>query len=419
MGAAIDRALCVAALIIVTAPLISYGQAAIAPVELQRMSFLELRDRRDVLEREVAELQSEIASRTESLREREEAEKEAADAKKRLEESKTKRNIAPEIITAISNDAANTQLRLQGMPAKEDLQKQIEDAKAKLAPKQSEKNAIESRMSELIDMERPKQEFKGTMSRWFVGLVAVVIVGFFIIVWRDEVIRRQIFSGQAGMQFITMFSLVIAIILFGITGILESKELSALLGGLSGYILGRSVAEKPAGDQISAPSRRNGVRNGFTLVELLVLVALILIVAAIMVPNLLRSRIAGNQASAVGSVRTINTAQITYASTFPKRGFPCDLSLLGPSPMGTVTDASAGLIDDGLAKGSKSGYVYAFIGPCKQNAARVTVGYKLLATPISPSAGTQSYCTDETGVIKSYVGPIPTDCFTKGIPLSG
>jgi presenilin-like A22 family membrane protease len=72
----------------------------------------------------------------------------------------------------------------------------------------------------------------------------MVIFGFFVVALRDETVRREIFAGQAGIQFITLFSLVIAIILFGITDILEGKELSALLGGLSGYILGRSTATR-------------------------------------------------------------------------------------------------------------------------------------------------------------------------------
>jgi presenilin-like A22 family membrane protease len=67
-------------------------------------------------------------------------------------------------------------------------------------------------------------------------------VGFFVVAFRDEHVRQEIFSGQAGIQFVTLFSLVIAIILFGIIDILEGKELAALLGGLSGYILGRSTS---------------------------------------------------------------------------------------------------------------------------------------------------------------------------------
>lgn len=81
------------------------------------------------------------------------------------------------------------------------------------------------------------------MSEVFAGLVALVIIGFFIIAMRDETVRKSIFSNELGIQFITLFSLVIAIILFGIVQILEGKELAALLGGLSGYILGRGTAK--------------------------------------------------------------------------------------------------------------------------------------------------------------------------------
>ncbi len=70
-------------------------------------------------------------------------------------------------------------------------------------------------------------------------MVGLVILGFLYIAARDAGVRRTIFSGDAGI--LTLFSLVIAIILFGITGILEGMELSALLGGISGYILGRTA----------------------------------------------------------------------------------------------------------------------------------------------------------------------------------
>ena len=70
-------------------------------------------------------------------------------------------------------------------------------------------------------------------------------------------------------------------------------------------------------------------QKGFSLIELLIVVAIILIIAAIAIPNLLRSRMAANEASAVGSIRTINTSAVTYSSTYPNAGFPATLAVVG------------------------------------------------------------------------------------------
>jgi hypothetical protein len=107
--------------------------------------------------------------------------------------------------------------------------------------KQNRKAAVDAELNRRVDLERPKQVFKLQMSGVFAMLVGVVIVGFFVMAFKDEQVRREIFAGQSGIQFVTLFSLVIAIILFGIIDVLEGKELAALLGGLSGYILGRST----------------------------------------------------------------------------------------------------------------------------------------------------------------------------------
>jgi presenilin-like A22 family membrane protease len=104
--------------------------------------------------------------------------------------------------------------------------------------------SVEDTIQDLLNPDIAKQKFKSTVSMVFAVLVRAVIMGFFAIAFHDERVRQAIFSGQAGMQFVTLFSLVIAIILFGITSILEAKELAALLGGLSGYILGRATAER-------------------------------------------------------------------------------------------------------------------------------------------------------------------------------
>lgn len=112
----------------------------------------------------------------------------------------------------------------------------------------------------------PDQEFRAWMSGAYAFLIAIVIVGFFILAYRDEIMRRAIFSGETGIQFLTLFSLVIAIILFGIINILEGKELAALLGGLSGYILGRTAqrtgaAPSPAGSPEKVAALQKFVRD--------------------------------------------------------------------------------------------------------------------------------------------------------------
>src|SRR3954452_314496 len=97
-------------------------------------------------------------------------------------------------------------------------------------------------------------------------------------------------------------------------------------------------------------------QKGFSLIELLIVVAIILIIAAIGIPNLLRSKMAANEASAVGSLRTINTACVAYSTTYG--GFPGALTNLGPATPATST--SGDLIDSVLASASKSGYDFVY-----------------------------------------------------------
>ena len=109
-------------------------------------------------------------------------------------------------------------------------------------------------------------------------------------------------------------------------------------------------------------------QKGFSLIELLIVVAIILIIAAIAIPNLLRARIAANESSAVSSTRTINTAQATYQMTFPTFGYASALSALGPSAAGGCaaggpTAANACMLDWVLAQANavgtaKSGYYF-------------------------------------------------------------
>ena len=138
-------------------------------------------------------------------------------------------------------------------------------------------------------------------------------------------------------------------------------------------------------------------QKGFSLIELLIVVAIILIIAAIAIPNLLRSRMAANEASAVGSMRTINTACVTYSSTYGT-GFPAALANLAPA--NPATAAAADLIDQVLAGKQKSGYAFVY-------AAGAAVGgviptYTLNADPISRgTTGQRGFFTNQTGVIRA------------------
>jgi type IV pilus assembly protein PilA len=135
-------------------------------------------------------------------------------------------------------------------------------------------------------------------------------------------------------------------------------------------------------------------QKGFSLIELLIVVAIILIIAAIAIPNLLRAKIAANQASAVGSLRTLNTACIAYSTSYGQ--FPSALTNLGPiASGGTASSTSADLIDSVLSGGSKSGYTFVF------GAGASNQSYTITATPITAATTGQSmYFTDQSGVIR-------------------
>ena len=148
-------------------------------------------------------------------------------------------------------------------------------------------------------------------------------------------------------------------------------------------------------------------QKGFSLIELLIVVAIILIIAAIAIPNLLRARIAANESSAVSSARTINTAQATFQTTFPTVGYTNTLASLGPSAAtgcaaGGPTQANACLIDWVLSQAlttAKSGYL--FTDPNVVANGGVNTGYTENSGANSFNiTGVRGFCSNEDGVIR-------------------
>lgn len=137
--------------------------------------------------------------------------------------------------------------------------------------------------------------------------------------------------------------------------------------------------------------------RGFSLIELLIVVAIILIIAAIAIPNLLRAKMAANESSAVGNLRTINTAMITYQSSYPTVGYAPALSNLGGLSPCTPSSTTACLIPSDLASGYKSGFNFAAVGAGGPPA----VMYFASAVPtVLNQTGTRSFCSFEDAVLR-------------------
>jgi type IV pilus assembly protein PilA len=165
------------------------------------------------------------------------------------------------------------------------------------------------------------------------------------------------------------------------------------------------------GHEFSDRSKNQKMRKykGFSLIELLIVVAIILIIAAIAIPNLLRARMAANESSAVASVRTINTGMVTYNSTYPTIGYATALTNLGGVSPCTPSSTTACLVDSVLSAGAKSGYNFAATG----SGGPPQSAYYATGVPITLNqTGIRSFCSFEDAVLRVQ----PTGAAIAGEP---
>ena len=204
----------------------------------------------------------------------------------------------------------------------------------------------------------------------------------------------------------------------------SGKALASMITGIFGLLfffpaiaaiilghMSRSEIRKSNGRLKGNGMATAGLVMGYGMIAM---IPFILIIAAIAIPNLLRARIAANESSAVAAIRTLNTAEISYQSEYPKVGFACNLPALGGHGPSAPSADHAQLIDERLASGWKNGYGFE-IRNCIYDAVDGNK-YQVVAYPtVRNQTGVRIFCSDESGVIK--VGESAEECLANGSPL--
>ena len=145
-------------------------------------------------------------------------------------------------------------------------------------------------------------------------------------------------------------------------------------------------------------------QQGFSLIELLIVVAIILVIAAIAIPNLLRAKIAANESSAVHTVREIMTAEVGYQATYPAVGFAPDLISLGGATPCAPSAATACILDDQVSSGTKSGY-QVFAAGFSTGGATVNTQFVSSSAPMAfDRSGVRNFCMVADGVLRTNPG---------------
>ena len=155
-------------------------------------------------------------------------------------------------------------------------------------------------------------------------------------------------------------------------------------------------------------------RAGFSLIEVVVVIAVILIIAAIAIPRLLKAKMAANESAAVASLRAITTVQIAYDATYAQ-GFAPTLASLGPPPAPPPSATSADLVDSVLASGIRNGYSFVYVAIDNGGAGKPDA-FTVNAIPVSPGqTGDRYFYVDQTNVIRYKFGG-PADANSSPIP---
>jgi len=154
-------------------------------------------------------------------------------------------------------------------------------------------------------------------------------------------------------------------------------------------------------------------QKGFSLIELLIVIAIILIIASMAIPSLIAVQRSAHEAAAAKAIGTINTAEIAYNSVYPAVGFAGTLAALGGTSCHPPSSVSACLIDSQIASGTKQGYTFTLSGLTGTPAAT----YQVIAAPTVPNeTGVRYFCSTSDGVVRASDTPI-TACDVNVPPL--